>query len=245
MCGAEKRRARPRSGILSLMRPGTLYLVATPVGNLEDITLRALEILKTADIVTAEDTRHTKILLSRHGVEPRRLISFHSHNVEKRVPELLRELQSGKSVAVVTDAGAPGISDPGVVLVKAAVENGVDVCPIPGATAPILAVTASGFPSHRFVFEGFPPRKKGRRKMIESWKNEERTVVFFESPQRIVTTLKNIRDIIGERKVCVARELTKKFEEFIRGDIGEVINNLEKRGSVKGEITVVMAPEGY
>jgi 16S rRNA (cytidine1402-2'-O)-methyltransferase len=148
-------------------------------------------------------------------------------------------------VALITDAGAPGISDPGALLVRAAVENGIVVSPIPGANATILAVTASGYPSHRFVFDGFLPRKKGRRKLFESWVEEERTVVFFEAANRIVKTLGDIQAVVGERKVCVARELTKKFEEFIRGDISEVILDLESRDKIKGEITVVIAPEGF
>jgi len=226
--------------------PGALYLVATPVGNLADITYRAIDTLKSADIIAAEDTRHTRILLDRHDVKPKaRLFSYHAHNIERATSTLVKELLGGKSVALVSDAGSPGISDPGAALVKAAVEENVTVCPIPGATAPILAVAASGFPSSRFVFEGFLPRKKGRKTLLESWKDEKRTILFFESPKRIVKTLHEISQIVGPRKICVARELTKKFEEFIRGDVGEVISALESRQSVKGEITVVVAPKGF
>jgi len=227
------------------MKPGSLYLVATPIGNLEDITHRAVETLKAADVIAAEDTRHTKILLGRYGIAGARMTPFHSHNIDRQTPVLVAELLEGKNVALVSDAGTPGVSDPGAVLVKAAVEKGITVYPIPGAAAPVLAVTASGFPSHRFVFEGFLPRKKGRKTLFDSWRGEPRTIVFFESPQRIIKTLREIHGVLGERKVCVARELTKKFEEFIRGGIAEVANELESRPSVKGEITVVIAPENF
>ncbi|VAX22451.1 16S rRNA (cytidine(1402)-2'-O)-methyltransferase [hydrothermal vent metagenome] len=224
---------------------GTLYLVASPVGNLADITNRAVKILKSVDIIAAEDTRHTRRLLDHYEVKGRRLTSYHAHNVERKTPVLIEELKEGKSIALISDAGSPGISDPGAVLVREAVEEKIVICPIPGPSAPTLAVTASGFPSHRFVFEGFLPRKKGRKTLIESWRKEKRTIVFFEAPVRIVKTLNYIKEMIGDRKVCVARELTKKFEEFIRGDISDVIGELESRTSVKGEITVVVAPEGF
>ncbi len=226
-------------------KTGTLYLVASPVGNLADITGRAVEILKSVDIIAAEDTRHTKRLLDHYKVTGRRLTSYHAHNVERKTPVLIERLKAGESVALISDAGSPGVSDPGAVLVKEAVGEGIVVCPIPGPSAPILAVTASGFPSHRFIFEGFLPRKKGRKTLIESWRGEKRTIVFFEAPVRIVKTLIYIREALGNRKICVARELTKKFEEFIRGDISDVICELESRASVKGEITVVVAPGGF
>lgn len=222
--------------------PETLYLVASPIGNLGDITHRAVEILKSANIIAAEDTRHTRKLLDHCGVKAEWLTSYHAHNIDRKTSALIAQLNEGRSVALITDAGTPGISDPGAVLVRAAVEEGITICPIPGPSAPILAVTASGFPSHRFVFEGFLPRKKGRKTLVESWRDEPRTIVFFEAPVRIVKTLIYIKETIGNRKVCVARELTKKFEEFIRGDIKEVVAELESRPSVKGEITVVVAP---
>lgn len=224
---------------------GALYLVATPIGNLSDITARAIETLNMADIVAAEDTRHSQILLNHHGISVTRLTSYHANNLMRATPALLRELEGGKNVALISDAGSPGISDPGAVLVREAVALGITVVPIPGATAPILAVTASGFPSDKFIFEGFLPRKKGRKTLFESWMGEKRTIVFFESPKRIIKSLKDISNITGTRKVCVVRELTKKFEEFLRGDINDVIADLEKRGSVKGEITVVIAPENF
>lgn len=222
-----------------------LYLVATPLGNLGDITHRAVETLRAVDVIAAEDTRHTKNLLAHCGVRYNRLESYHSHNLERKTGALVREMQGGKSVALATDAGTPGISDPGAVLVKAAVEAGIPVVPVPGPSAPLLAVTASGFPSHRFAFEGFLPRKKGRKTLFESWIAEPRTIVFFEAGNRLVKTLKDIEAVTGDRQVCVARELTKKFEEFIRGDIADVIAQLESRRVVKGEVTVVVAPEGF
>lgn len=224
------------------MSSGVLYMVATPVGNLSDMSARAVDALKSADIVAAEDTRHSRILFSHHGITPRRVVSYHAHNIESRTRELLEELRRGKSVALVTDAGSPGISDPGAVLVREAVAHGVTICPLPGASAVTLALMASGLPTHRFIYEGFLPRKKGRRSMFESWVNEERSIVFFESPHRIVKTLREIQQIAGSRQVCVAREMTKLHEEFIRGEIGEVAGELEKRGEVKGEITAVIAP---
>lgn len=224
------------------MSSGVLYMVATPIGNLSDMSARAVEALRSADIVAAEDTRHSRTLFSHHGITPRRVVSYHAHNIEFRTRELLEELRRGKSVALVTDAGSPGISDPGAVLVREAVAAGVTIRPLPGASAVTLALMASGFPTHRFIYEGFLPRKKGRRSMFESWVNEERSIVFFESPHRIVKTLLEIRQIAGSRRVCVAREMTKLHEEFIRGEIGEVAEELEKRGEVKGEITAVIAP---
>lgn len=227
------------------MEPGALYLVATPVGALDDVTFRAVDVLRSADIIAAEDTRRSRILLDRHGVKPAALTPFHAHNADRRTPSLVRAMKEGRSVALVSDAGTPGLSDPGVVLVRAAIVEGIPVHPVPGAAAPILAVTASGFPSHRFVFEGFPPRKKGRMGVFESWAAEERTIVFFESSARLVKTLEEVRRFIEGRQVAVARELTKKFEEFIRGGVDEVIEKLKGRESVKGEVTVVIAPPGY
>ena len=224
------------------MSSGVLYVVATPIGNLSDMSARAVETLKSADIVAAEDTRHSRILFNHYGIHPQRVVSYHAHNIESRTRELVEELRSGKNVALVTDAGSPGISDPGAVLVREAVAQGVTICPLPGASAVTLALMASGLPTHKFVYEGFLPRKKGRKTMFESWVNEERSIVFFESPHRIVKTLREIQAITGSRQVCVAREMTKLHEEFIRGQIGDVAGELEKRGEVKGEITAVIAP---
>ncbi len=224
---------------------GSLYLVATPIGNLSDLTYRAIETLNMVDVIAAEDTRHSRTLFSHYDIKPVKVTAYHSHNIERKTGELLRILQQGRNVALVTDAGSPGISDPGAALVRAAVDNGVTVCPVPGAAALVLAVTASGFPSHRFVYEGFLPRKKGRKTLFESWRNEPRTIVFYEAANRVVRTLTDILRTTGDRKVCVAREITKKFEEFIRGGTAEVIERLESRRQIKGEITVVIAPEGF
>ncbi|MBF0170700.1 MAG: 16S rRNA (cytidine(1402)-2'-O)-methyltransferase [Nitrospinae bacterium] len=217
-------------------------MVGTPLGNLADFTPRAVEALSTANIVACEDTRHSRVLFDHYDLRPASVVSYHAHNLDRMTPKLVEAMAGGETVALISDAGTPGISDPGAPLVKAALEAGIVVVPIPGPTAPILAVTASGFPSHRFVYEGFIPRKKGRQTMMESWREEKRTVIFLESPQRIVKTLKEMADRIGPRQVCVARELTKKFEEFLRGDLAAVAATLEVRGSVKGEITVVLAP---
>jgi 16S rRNA (cytidine1402-2'-O)-methyltransferase len=224
------------------MSSGVLYMVATPIGNLSDMSARAVETLKSVDIVAAEDTRHSRILFNHYAIHPRSVVSYHAHNIESRTRELIAELQRGKNVALVTDAGSPGISDPGAVLVRDAVAEGVTICPMPGASAVMLALMASGFPTHRFIYEGFLPRKKGRKTMFESWVGEERSIVFFESPHRIVKTLREIQAITGSRRVCVAREMTKLHEEFLRGEAGEVADELEKRSAVKGEITAVLAP---
>ncbi len=226
-------------------KAGALYLVATPIGNLGDMTFRAVELLGAADVVAAEDTRRSRILLDHYNIKAGKLVSYHSHNIERQTPKLIKEMLCGASVALVSDAGTPSVSDPGAVLVKEAVEAGIAVIPVPGATAPILAMAASGFPSHSFIYEGFLPRKKGRKKIFESWKEEKRSIIFFESPQRVVKTLKDIGLIVGKRKVCIAREITKKFEEFLRGDICDVMATLEKRDKVKGEITIVIAPCGW
>ncbi|VAX24659.1 16S rRNA (cytidine(1402)-2'-O)-methyltransferase [hydrothermal vent metagenome] len=226
-------------------KPGALHLVATPIGNLGDITFRAVELLKSVDVVAAEDTRRTRILLDHYDIKAKKLVSYHSHNLERRTRKLIQEMTGGASVALVSDAGTPSVSDPGAVLVKEAVEAGITIIPVPGATAPVLAMAASGFPSHSFIYEGFLPRKKGRKKIFESWKEEKRSIIFFESPQRVVKTLREIGLIVGKRKVCIAREITKKFEEFLRGDIDDVMENLEKREKVKGEITIVIAPCGW
>ncbi len=224
---------------------GQLLLVGTPLGNLADFTPRGVEALRTANIVACEDTRHSRVLFDHYDLAPASVVSYHAHNLDRMTSRLVAAMVDGETVALISDAGTPGISDPGAPLVKAAIEAGVAVVPIPGPTAPILAVTASGFPSHRFVYEGFIPRKKGRQTMMESWRDEKRTVIFFESPQRIVKTLRDMAERLGPRKVCVARELTKKFEEFLRGDIAGVAETLAARPSVKGEITVVLAPRNW
>jgi 16S rRNA (cytidine1402-2'-O)-methyltransferase len=219
---------------------GTLFVVATPVGNMEDVTLRALRVLREVDVIAAEDTRRTARLLSHYAI-PTSSVSFHQHNVRTRVPQLLSRLQSGDSVALVTDAGTPGISDPGVELVEACVQADISVDPIPGASAPLTAAVASGFPLIPLTIFGFPPRRSKNR---TTWFSEVRAVrhtfTFFESPHRIVTTLAEVTAILGSRPIMTARELTKKHQEFIRGSIQGMLPLLEQ---ARGELTIVVGPE--
>ena len=220
-----------------------LYLVATPIGNLEDISLRAIRILQEADIVACEDTRHARILFEKHGVRPRRLVSYHSHNERSRAAELADDLRTGASVAVVTDAGTPGISDPAWAIVREALQLGIDVVPIPGACAAIAALSASGMDTTRFAFEGFLPLKKGRKRRLAEVAMERRTVVLYESPHRIKRLLDELIVACGPtRKVAVARELTKHYEEIHRGTLEEVLREISERfpESVKGECVVVL-----
>jgi 16S rRNA (cytidine1402-2'-O)-methyltransferase len=219
---------------------GKLYLCGTPIGNLEDITLRALNVLKQVDLVAAEDTRHTLKLLTHYGIQ-KNLISYHEHNRKQRGEELLKLIEAGQNIALVSDAGMPGISDPGTDLVRSAIERSIEVVPIPGPTAFVTGLVVSGFFTDSFIFLGFVPRvKKQRRQFWDSLRNEQRTTVFYESPHRLVTTLKEAeRELGGERAVVVARELTKLFEEIKRGSLSEVREWFEQK-VVKGEITVVL-----
>jgi 16S rRNA (cytidine1402-2'-O)-methyltransferase len=219
---------------------GKLYLCGTPIGNLEDITLRALNVLKQVDLVAAEDTRHTLKLLTHYGIQ-KNLISYHEHNRKQRGEELLKLIEAGQNIALVSDAGMPGISDPGTDLVRSAIERSIEVVPIPGPTAFVTGLVVSGFFTDSFIFLGFVPRvKKQRRQFWDSLRNEQRTTVFYESPHRLVTTLKEAeRELGGERAVVVARELTKLFEEIKRGSLSEVRECFEQK-VVKGEITVVL-----
>ena len=200
---------------------GTLYLVGTPIGNLEDITFRALRVLKEADIIAAEDTRHTGKLLHHFQITTPQL-SYHDHNTQQRIPQLIKRLENGEAIALVTDAGMPGISDPGYELVCACVEANITVVPVPGPSAVVAAVAAAGLPCARFTFEGFLPAKgKTRKERIEALKTEPRTAVFYESPHRILKALTELETAIGtERKIVLARELTKLYEEFWRGTVG-------------------------
>ena len=222
--------------------PGRLYLVGTPIGNLEDITFRAIRILKSADIIAAEDTRHTGKLLQHFQITTPQ-ISYHDHNTQQRIPQLLERLQNGEAIALVTDAGMPGISDPGYELVCACVEHQITVVPIPGPSAVVAAVAASGLPCDRFVFEGFLPVKgKVRKARIDALKTEPRTSVLYESPHRIVKTLTDLAEALGpDRAVTLARELTKRYEEFWRGTLGEAIEHYATTVP-KGEFTVAIAP---
>jgi len=218
-----------------------LYLVATPIGNLEDITLRALRVLKEVDVIACEDTRQTQKLLTHYAIETR-TTSYHEHNERTKSAELVKEMQEGASVALVTDAGMPGISDPGYRLITLAIRHHVAVVPIPGASAFLTALVASGLPTDSFRFNGFLPAKRGeRRTVLESIKQSPRTQVFYEAPHRIVEALEDVAEVLGgSRHVVMAREVTKIHEEFLRGRASEVLDTLKKREAVKGEITLLV-----
>jgi len=230
----------------STLAPG-LYLVATPIGNLEDITLRALRVLKEVDIIACEDTRHTQKLLNHYGI-PARTTSYHEHNEMTRAPELVVELEQGARVALVTDAGMPGISDPGFRLISLAIRHHVPVVPVPGASAFLSALVASGLPTDAFRFSGFLPAKTGQRQqLLESIRESPRTQVFYEAPHRVKEAVTDIAEVLGkDRHIVVAREVTKLHEEFLRGRAGEILEILKSRGEVKGEITLLIgkAEEG-
>lgn len=218
-----------------------LYLVGTPIGNLEDITLRALRVLRSATLIACEDTRQTQKLLN-HFVIHTKTTSYHEHNEAERAPELIRRIQAGDSIALVTDAGMPAVSDPGHRLVTLAIENNVAVIPIPGASAFLSALVASGLVADNFQFEAFLPAKSGqRRKLLEQLKASEHVRVFYEAPHRVIESLKDIVEILGpSRHIVVARELTKIHEEFLRGSAEDVLKTAEQRGELKGEITLLI-----
>jgi len=220
---------------------GTLYLVGTPIGNLEDITLRALRTLKEVELIACEDTRQTAKLLNHYGIE-KPTISYHEHNELTRAAELVVHLEDGDNIALVTDAGTPGVSDPGYRLVALAVRHHIRVVPIPGASAFLSALVASGLPTDSFRFSGFLPAKAGaRRTALEAVRNSPLTQIFYEAPHRIVETLRDIAEILGpERHVVIAREVTKLHEEFLRGRADTVLEQLEQRGDIKGEITLLI-----
>lgn len=220
-----------------------LYLISTPIGNLEDITLRAIRLMQEADIIACEDTRHARILFERHGISPRRLVSYHSQNEKRRASELSEDLRTGATVALITDAGTPGISDPAWAIVKEALALGVEVVPIPGACAAIAALSASGLDTNRFVFEGFLPQKKGRQTRLREVSAEARTSVIYESPYRIKKLLKELIEVCGPERGCaLAREITKLHETFYRGTLTEVLEAIEKKfpEDVKGECVLVL-----
>jgi 16S rRNA (cytidine1402-2'-O)-methyltransferase len=221
-------------------KKGNLYVVATPIGNTEDITLRALRILGTADRVAAEDTRHTGRFLARHDIHAK-LVSYHEYNERERTPELIAGLLSGESVALVSNAGTPSVSDPGYRLVKEAIENDIRVVPVPGVSAAVTALSASGLATDTFVFIGFPPKKKGKRAaLLESLSDETGTLIFYESPKRILSFMAEIIAAIGDRYGVLSREMTKLHEEFLRGPLSEIISELTSRDSVKGECTLLV-----
>lgn len=219
---------------------GKLYLVATPIGNLEDITFRAINVLKEVDIIAAEDTRHTLKLLNFYEIS-KPLISYHRHNEEVKSEILINKLLEGKSIAVVTDAGTPGISDPGEEIVKEAIKNNVEIIPIPGACALINALIPSGLNTKQFVFYGFLPlNKKNRKNTIEKIKKEDKTVILYEAPHKLIKTLEDILENIGDIYCVIAREITKIHEEFIRENISKILENLKNKEAIKGEHIILL-----
>lgn len=219
---------------------GKLYIVSTPIGNLEDITLRAIRILKEADLIACEDTRTTRKLLFRYAIETP-LISYHEHNEIEKAKELLSLLEEGKNVAIVSDAGTPGISDPGYRLVKLASEHCIEVLPVPGPSAVVSALSVSGLPTSSFAFFGFLPRTKKRlTDYLGSIKSYPETLVFYESPNRVMKTLRAMLEVFGDRNISLSREITKLYEETLRGKISEVLETLGKRNEIKGEVTIVV-----
>lgn len=219
---------------------GTLYLVATPIGNLEDITHRAIRILREVKIIACEDTRHTRKLLNHYGIDTR-TVSYHEHNERDRAAELLKQLETGVDVAVVSDAGTPGISDPGFQLARCAIEAGVQVVPIPGPSALVSALITSGLPTDEFFFGGFLPARSGaRRARLAELRSLSATLVFYEAPHRIAATLRDAREILGEREAVVARELTKMHEEIARGRLSELGERFSSREHARGEMVLII-----
>jgi 16S rRNA (cytidine1402-2'-O)-methyltransferase len=219
--------------------PGTLFVVATPIGNLEDITFRAVRILAEVDLIAAEDTRHSKILLTKYQINTP-LTSYHKFNIKGKTPYLIEQLQLGKNIALISDSGMPGVSDPGEEIIRLSVDQNIRVEVIPGPSASLAALAVSGLPTDRFVFEGFLPKKPGKkRKALARLKAVNATIIIYESPFRVGKTLQDIHDIMGERQVAVCRELTKKFEEVIRGPVSSVIKQFEGK-KVRGEIVLIV-----
>ena len=219
---------------------GTLYIVSTPIGNLEDITLRALRILKEVDLIAAEDTRHTGLLLRHFGIQ-KPLTSYFEGNELKKREWILSRLKQGDRIALVSDAGTPGISDPGFRLIQMVIENQIPIIPIPGPSAVIAALSVSGLPTDAFLFKGFLPHKsKKRRDLLKQLEETKETLIFYESPHRLTETLKDILDILGDREIVLTRELTKIYEEVLRGKVSEIQNQLAER-KLKGEITLVIS----
>ena len=220
------------------MNKGVLYLVSTPIGNLGDITVRAIEILKMVDLIACEDTRHSKFLLDHYGIK-KPLISYFDFSEKRRTPELLEKIKQGANIALISDAGTPGIADPGFRLIAGAIDAGIKVETLPGASAFLAALTLSGLPADRFVFEGFFPVKLGQKKnKLLALKDEDRTLIFYESPHRILKSLEAIQDTLGDIRIVVARELTKKFEEVFRGKVSEAITHFSNK-KILGEFVVL------
>lgn len=219
---------------------GTLYLVPTPIGNLGDITSRALEIIKAVELIACEDTRVTGKLLSLYGVK-KRMLSYYNFNEQARLPQLLSVLTGGGDVAIISDAGSPGLSDPAYRIIRAAIDNGIKISPLPGANSVIPALTASGLPLDRFFFEGFLPQKSAARKnRLAKLRELDHTLIFFESPFRIEKTVADLLEVLGDRPACLAREISKMYEEFIRGKLSEILTQISQR-RLKGEFVIVVA----
>lgn len=222
------------------MEAGTLYVCPTPIGNLDDITLRVLNILKEVDLIAAEDTRHTLRLLNHFEIK-KPMTSYHEHNIREKGPNLIRHLQEGKTIALVSDAGMPGISDPGQDLIRLAIEEDIQVVGLPGPSAALLALVISGLPTEKFAFEGFLPSKStDRKKVLEEIRDEMRTLIFYESPHRITSSLEDMVDILGDRQASLSRELTKHFEETIRGGLNMILSVAQER-NLKGEMVLVVS----
>lgn len=220
--------------------PGVLYVVGTPIGNLEDITLRALRTLRDVDLVAAEDTRNTRRLLAHHGIS-RPMISLHEHNEDRRSADLVSKLDKGAVVALVSDAGTPTLSDPGYRLVKNAVAAGIRIVPIPGPSAGVAALSVSGLPTDAFLFLGFPPRKRSKRlEFLRRVAGEKPTLIFYESPKRVADLLTDLKKIMGERRAVLSREMTKTYEEFLRGTLNDISDKIKRRNELKGECTLLV-----
>jgi 16S rRNA (cytidine1402-2'-O)-methyltransferase len=218
----------------------TLYVVATPIGNMDDITLRALNVLDQVDLIAAEDTRHTGKLLKYHNIKSR-LISCHEHNEKERTPLLIERMKSGSSIALVSNAGTPTVSDPGYMLLQSAVENNIKVIPIPGASAVVAALSICGLPTDSFILIGFPAKKRAKRiKQLQELADEKRTLIFYEGPGRILAFMEEIINVMGDRYGVLCREMTKLYEEFLRGRLSELIDTLSHRPAVKGECTLLV-----
>ncbi|GAA4076419.1 16S rRNA (cytidine(1402)-2'-O)-methyltransferase [Amphibacillus indicireducens] len=230
---------KSQKSFLNQDQAGTLYVVPTPIGNLEDLTIRALNLLKTVDLIGAEDTRNTKKLLAHYEIHCP-LTSYHEHSDDSKLNYLLSELQAGKQIAIVSDAGMPGISDPGTSLIQQAIQAGINVVVLPGANAALCALVGSGLPTDQFYFYGFLPRKnKDRRQAWQDLNCQTGTIILYESPYRVRSTLKELKDHLGNRSIAIARELTKKFEEYVRGTVDDVLQWAET-GTIKGEFCIVI-----
>ncbi len=237
---AERRMSeKDLKGSLDSLTEGILYIVSTPIGNLEDITLRALRVLKEVDFVCAEDTRKTRILFNHYTIQTP-LTSYFEHNEQLKTPGIIQALREGKKVAIVSEAGTPAISDPGYRLISQAIKESIPVIPIPGPSAAITALSISGLPVHRFAFEGFLPAKPGKRKnFIKKISSEDRTLIFYESPYRIIDTIRDLKEILGDRRAVLCREITKLYEEKLYGFLSTILDHIEKK-KLKGEITIIV-----